>query len=260
VKKKGGIEFASGADYRLTLDVYYPETVGRYPAVVMLHGGAWAWGSKLHWRRHALRLARQGFVVVTPNYRLAPKHKFPAQIDDVRVAVKWLKRHADDYHIDVTKVGAYGYSAGGHLALLLGTAPESDRFRAWAPRELKGVDSRVSVVVAGGSPADFQWLTPNSRSLVYWLGATPRERPDVYREASPLENLDRNDRVACLLYHAENDALVPPESSRRFYEKLQTLGHPSSFVMLEGMGHFWGFLNTDIVDSAAEFYRGEFER
>lgn len=94
--------------------------IGRVPGVLVVHGGAWMSGSKMQVAWHAMRLARRGYFVMAINYRLAPKYQHPAQIEDCRDALKWMHTHADRLGVDANRLGAYGYSAGGHLVCLLG--------------------------------------------------------------------------------------------------------------------------------------------
>jgi acetyl esterase/lipase len=123
-----GVVLESGVTYRkfadgksLQLDVAYPaKGRGPFPAVVCIHGGAWTSGNRDNLRPILLQLAEQGFVAVAPNYRLAPDNPFPAQIHDLKCAVRWLRAHAGRFKVDSRRVGALGYSAGGHLACLLG--------------------------------------------------------------------------------------------------------------------------------------------
>jgi acetyl esterase/lipase len=255
VKKTGGVEFARGPGWRLKLDIYTPQGPGRFPAVVMLHGGAWAFGSKLNWRFHAQRLARQGFVVITPNYRLAPWHPFPAQIIDCRNAVRWTKANAERLQIDPEQIGAYGYSAGAHLALLLVTNHKQFERADDIPQELRDFDSSIKAVVAGGSPCDFDWIGERSLTLWYWLRATKKTNPDIFRDASPRENFSADVQTPIFFYHAEFDRVVPIASAQRLHKLTMSSGNVSKFITLKGKGHFQGFIYTKIVDDAAEFLK-----
>ncbi|MEQ1905311.1 MAG: alpha/beta hydrolase [Pirellulaceae bacterium] len=255
VRKTGGVEFARGPGWRLKLDIYTPQGPGKFPAVVMFHGGAWAFGSKLNWRFHAQRLARQGFVVITPNYRLAPWHPFPAQIIDCRNAVRWTKANAERLQIDPEQIGAYGYSAGAHLALLLVTNHKQFEQAQDIPQELRGFDPSIKAVVAGGSPCDFDWVGDRSLALWYWLRATKKTNPDIFRDASPRENFSADVQTPIFFYHAEFDRVVPIASAQRLHKLTLSSGNVSKFITLKGKGHFQGFIYTKIVDDAADFLK-----
>ena len=142
---RNDIVYSKVGDRELLLDAYLPEKGGPSPAVLVVHGGAWRMGNRKQLRGYAEALAKTGFVCFAIDYRLAPEHKFPAQIEDCRSAVKWMRANAAHYKVDPKKLGAIGYSAGGHLVSLLGTTGE-------APTKENGnVDTRLQVVVAGGA-------------------------------------------------------------------------------------------------------------
>ncbi|MEI6526387.1 MAG: alpha/beta hydrolase [Planctomycetota bacterium] len=145
VKIHFDVSYCQQNDPLQVADVYMPPTGDiehqpLYPGILAIHGGAWAAGDKRFDALHCRKIAEQGYVVMAINYRLAPRHKHPAQIDDCREALRWLSEHAQEYHIDPDKLGVWGYSAGGHLAALLAT----DR---------KTEDPPIRVCVAGGAPA-----------------------------------------------------------------------------------------------------------
>ena len=148
----------------LKLDVYIPEGEGPFPAVVVVHGGAWRFGSKGQLAMYARDLAKRGYVSFAINYRLAPQHKSPAQTEDCRDAVRWVRQNGHKYKADPKRIGAMGYSAGGHLVSMLATTGLS---KADDP---KGVGTKIVAAVAGGSPTDFRTVRENSRSLAYWFG------------------------------------------------------------------------------------------
>ena len=108
-------------DETLKLDAYIPEGDGPFPAILVVHGGAWRLGSKGQLAMYARSLAKRGFVCFAINYRLAPKHKSPAQTEDCRDAVRWVRQNGHKYKADPKRIGAMGYSAGGHLVSMLAT-------------------------------------------------------------------------------------------------------------------------------------------
>jgi acetyl esterase/lipase len=146
VELREGIAYARPEGQVLKLDVAMPiANDRRYPAVVVLFGGGWISGSRTGMRERIQYVASNGYVAVAPSYRLAPKHPFPAAVADVRECVRWLRRHADEYSIDPNRIAAVGYSAGGHLACMLGLSSDADRF---GPDDVSkdGTSARVQAV------------------------------------------------------------------------------------------------------------------
>ncbi len=111
----------------LKLDIMAPkEKKGAMPAVMVIHGGAWRAGNKRDCQFIMPDFARKGYVAISPQYRFCPKETFPAQVEDVKAAVRWVKTHAKEYQIDPERLGAVGFSAGGHLSLMLGLTGPAD--------------------------------------------------------------------------------------------------------------------------------------
>jgi len=112
--------FATVAGQELKLDLARPaEGEGPFPAVVCIHGGGWVGGSRSQMTRTIEVLAGRGYVAITPDYRLAPRHPFPAQVEDCKAAVRWLRANAGKYRVNPERIGAVGLSAGGHLSCML---------------------------------------------------------------------------------------------------------------------------------------------
>ncbi|MCA9269038.1 MAG: alpha/beta hydrolase, partial [Planctomycetales bacterium] len=196
------VPYVDDDDVKHLADVYVPAGEGPFPAVLMIHGGAWTSGSKGHMLAHARAASSAGYTVVAINYRLAPRDIFPAQIDDCRAAVRWMRSNADKYKIDPERIAAYGYSAGGHLACLLGTSDASDK---------DAISCRVQCVVAGGAPCEFRRLPDDSPVFSFFLGGTPSEKPDAYRDASPTAFASADDPPV-FFFHGGEDRVVPQSS------------------------------------------------
>ena len=125
------IVYSKVADRELLLDAWVPKDDTLHAAVLVVHGGAWRSGDRKQLGGYANALAKRGFACFAIDYRLAPNHKFPAQIDDCREAVKWIRSHAAEYKVDPDKLGAIGYSAGGHLVLSAGHNWRSAERKEW---------------------------------------------------------------------------------------------------------------------------------
>ena len=222
----------------LLLDVYRP-TAGEepWPAVVLIHGGGMWTGSRTHMEYPASQLAQAGYVACSIDYRLvdaaAGSHRWPVQLDDVQRAVRWVRAHAADYGVDPRRVGAYGWSAGGQLAALLGMRDTRD---ATAP--LASYPSRVACVVdlAGDVDLAAYTLPPALHEVVALLGGTPQEVPARYRDSSPLSWI--NERTApFLVIHGTQDDVVPIAQSRRLVAALRAAGIEVRYVELAGAAH-----------------------
>ena len=257
-EKKGAIVFRKLPDCEVKCDVYQPESDVPLPAIIMIHGGAWRHGSKFAMVRHARRVARVGYVVVSINYRLAPKYPWPAQIDDCQYAVRWLKKNAHAYNIDTERIGVFGYSAGGHLAALLGTMDGEDNARfenalAGDDEELKEFSPAVSAVVIGGAPCEFSWLDEGSEVLKYWMGGSRKSLPEKYRLASPIEYVTADD-APFFIFHGTADMLVPLQSPTDFHETLKAKGVPSTLLSVDGSGHIATFSKAELLEQIIPFF------
>ncbi len=241
------VEYLRLETVQLLADVYQPAGDGPFPAVLMVHGGAWMSGNKSHVVQHAKRFMSRGYVVVAINYRLAPRHKFPAQLEDCRAALRWMRSHSDKYHINPDQIAGFGYSAGGQLVCLLGLNPSKDH------REC------LQAVVAGGAPCEFRQIPETSKALTYWLGSTRRDRPEIYREASPASFVTPNDPPV-FLFHGARDSLVRSSSSLELHQKLQAEGVQSKIYVVADSGHLKTFFDQDAAKRAVEFLDGTFRR
>lgn len=146
----------------------------------------------------AERLVRRGFVVLNASYRLAPAHPYPAALEDLRAALRWLKEHVVDLKADPERVAAWGYSAGAHLAGLLAYESNSS--------------AGLKAVVLGGTPTDLRRY-PEGRMVVAFLGKTLKEDPELFARAS-LNTYVSASAPPTYLYHARGDMLVEPEQAR----------------------------------------------
>lgn len=239
---------------KLRLNVFVPKGAGPFPAVLVVHGGAWRTGSRTQLTMYAKSLARRGFSCFAINYRLAPEHKSPAQIEDCRDAVRWIRQHAAKYKTDPCRIGAIGYSAGGHLVSLLATTglPKED--------DPKGVSTKIVAAVAGGAPTDFRATRENSKALSYWLGGSRGEKPEIYDAASPAAFVDKDD-APIFFYNGSTDLLVPVKNHRTIgyagptalHAALQKAGVETDLHVIKGAGHFFTILNKTALNAGYAF-------
>ncbi len=249
-----GLEYLEALAYRepggrpLLLDVCRPEGVeagAGLPGVLYLHGGGWRSGSRSRSLPEVTALARRGFVVFNADYRLSGEAPFPAAIQDVRCALAWARRHAAAYGADPARLGLFGTSAGGHLALLAALAPAGAPFDAAGGA--CGPFEPPAAVVSWYGPTDFldeayEDAGRRDGPVAAWLGATRSEDPELYRLASPVAHVDAEDPPV-LLIHGEADALVPLGQARVLAEVLERTGVPVELLRVANAGH--GFQPAD---------------
>lgn len=222
------------------LDLAWPKTPGPHPLVVLIHGGGWSAGDKSAYQAEVRLLAGQGYAAATINYRLAsaPRNIFPAAVEDVRCAVRWLRSNAATYGIDPSRIAALGISAGAHLAAMLGTAADVRGLDGACP--LLDVSPAVSAVVAFAGPHDIRTagtLDGGQRSMVEnFLGVPPEADMERALLASPAVHASAGD-PPFLLIHGTADDVVPIRQSRSMRESLHAAGVPATLIELPGVGH-----------------------
>ena len=256
------VAYADDGEPRHVADVYLPEGQGPFPGVLVVHGGAWMMGDKSHLGWVARRLAEQGFAAVSINYRLAPQHKFPAQLEDCQAALTWMLASAGKYRIDADRLAGYGYSAGGHLVTLLAMKnsqpPEPTKSAAGKDSaRLKATCLKATclkAVVAGGTPCDFRWIPPDQPALAYWLGGTRAECPEAYESASPLCYVGAGN-PPILFFHGENDQLVDKRYPTEMSAQLKKLGVASEVLLLPGKEHIMAMFDASAVEAGVAFLR-----
>jgi acetyl esterase/lipase len=229
-------------------DIYRPRSIRGstesvkepLPAVVFIHGGAWTLGDKLNDAVHAKKLAARGYCVLSINYRLAPKYRFPAQLEDCKLALQWLAANADLLGVDSKRIGIWGYSAGGHLSALL--ALEAD---ASTPRPV--------ACVSGGAPFDLTRFPPDTQTLSGVFGGTPRSLPDVYRKASPIVHVSEDD-PPMFLFHGSKDWLVSDENSNAMKQRLEEAKVAFEYVSVPNKGHLATFVDMETVERSFDFF------
>lgn len=244
------VEYSTVGDQKLMLDAFVPKTAGVHPAVMVVHGGSWKSGNRMQLRTYAMMLANMGFACFCVDYRLAPQHKFPAQIDDCRTALKWIRQNADTYKVDPRRVGAIGYSAGGHLVSLLATTGE-------APCEENGnIDTRIQACAAGGAPTDFRTFDDNGKWAEYWMGGDLDSVPERFHQASSVAFVDAND-APTFFFNGTADELVNVKWSKDCHDALKKVGVRTKMHLVEGAGHISAAMNPDAVQKACDFLKEE---
>ena len=240
VKHEYDISYSKPGGEDLTLDLARPsEGDGPFPAVVIIHGGGWTAGDKKSNRPILDKFAEHGYVAISPRYRFCPKDTFPAQVVDVKASVRWLRTHAKEYHIDPDHIGAMGFSAGGHLSLMLGMTGPDDGLEG-EPGE-NAPSSKVQAVVNFFGPTDLAAddIPEASKPLVRnFLGGTALEKPETAKKASPLTFVSKDD-APVLTFQGTKDPLVPATQAIKLGEALTKVGVPGRVELILGGGHGW---------------------
>jgi acetyl esterase/lipase len=230
----------------LKLDAYLPTGNGPKPSVVVIHGGGWMSGSKWQLGRYAAALAKRGVNTFAINYRLAPKYKHPAQVEDCRDAVRWVRKNSKKYGGDPKRIGALGYSAGAHLSAMLAVTGMD------AKEDPEGIGTEILVAVGGGTPCEFFSLPPDNKAMAYWLGGSRKRFPKVYQDASPISHLDAEDSPI-FFFHGAVDGLVRVSGAREMSKKMQELGIDTKFYLIEDAGHFAAVFNLKAFEAGFDF-------
>lgn len=209
-----------------------PDSGGPWPVLVYVHGGAWMRGDKAEpmMPLFAKGMTAQGYLVAAVNYRLYPAAQFPAMIQDVKCAVRFLRAHAAEYNLAPNRIGAVGVSAGGHLVSLLGT---TDIAAGWDVGEYLDQSSRVQAVISLAGVMDLSRSFPNA-NIEAMKGVGFGEYNMV--EASPISHVTPDD-PPFLLIHGDRDELVPVEQSQLMYDRLLQQNVPAQLVIVQNAGH-----------------------
>jgi acetyl esterase/lipase len=223
----------------LRLDIYQPDDsdTAIRPAIVLIHGGGWTSFDKSLMKGMGQFLARSGFVAFAVDYRLlhGGENRWPAQLDDVQRAVRWIRSNSRKYGVDPDEIGAFGHSAGAQLASLLGMEDTRDN----SDPALAKFSSRVEAVVDYSGPTDFtNERDPESVSfLTGFLGTDYAKHPEVWQEASPVFHAAKSN-APFLIIHGTRDENVPIAEAEELYDKLKAAGVQVSFKKVDDVHTF----------------------
>ena len=251
------VVYTKVGDTELKLDMARPaEGEGPFPGVVVIHGGAWRGGNKSDNRALLTSFAKRGYVAISPQYRFCPKETFPAQLYDVKASVRWLRSHAKDYSLDSAHIGATGFSAGGHLALMLGVTGPDDKLEGDVAADAPS--SRVQAVVNYFGPTDMNAddIPEVSRPLLKdFLGIAPKDDPKLAAQASPISFVTKDDPPT-LTFQGTKDPLVPHTQAFKLTDAQTVAGVPGRVELIVGGGHGnWGSAEIQrTIDSAMVFF------
>ena len=245
--------------HELALDLCWRENADHpMPLIIWVHGGAWRAGS----RKGAggiLPLLDDGFAIASISYRLSQDAIFPAQIEDCKAALRWLRAHAQQYNLAPERFGAWGASAGGHLVALLGTAGD---VKEWDKGEYQEHSSRVQAICdwfgptdllrMDDIPGDMKHNAPNSPESQL-IGGPIQENKDKVAYANPITYITPDD-PPFLIMHGEDDRTVIPNQSELLHQALQAAGVESTLLIIEGTGHGFQGKRQELLHQPRAFF------
>jgi acetyl esterase/lipase len=255
---KSDLAYVAEGHERQKLDLYLPSEGKNWPLIVWIHGGGWAGGSKEN--PPAAPLLRQGYAVASINYRFSNHATFPAQIEDCKAAIRWLRANADKYGYDPDRIGVWGASAGGHLVALLGTAGEVEE---WEVGDHKDISSRVQAVVDYFGPTDMTRLNEQAGKesqmdhdapdglVGRLLGGAVQENKEKAAKANPITYIS-GDEPPFLIVHGDRDFIVAVGQSELLHEALTKAGVKSELMVVKGAGHGFGN-NREVNQRVSDF-------
>ncbi|MES1021715.1 alpha/beta hydrolase [Gloeocapsa sp. BRSZ] len=238
------IEFTQTQERALKMDILHPKISAKLmPVLVWIHGGAWREGDRRQGLKYLVSFAHQGFFCASIEYRLSHEAIFPAQIEDCKCAIRFLRAHAQEFHIDPHHIGVWGVSAGGHLAALLGTTNHIQEFEGsggWA-----NYSSCVQAVCDWFGPTDFLRINDFPRKLDFTpanspeaalIGGLIEENQEKAAKANPITYVSKQ-ASPFLIVHGDNDLLVPLNQSQLLFDALQKAEVEVMLEVVKGGGH-----------------------
>lgn len=246
------IEFSNPDNQRLLLNLARPaKGDGPFPAVLCIHGGGFRAGDRHGYDGLIKRFAAHGYVAATVEYRLAPKYQFPAQVYDVKAAIRWMRANAAKYHVTPDRIGVTGGSAGGHLVHFLGVTGDVKGFEGDGGNP--GQSSRVNCVVSYSGPSDFTKSYGKSvdaaEVLPLFLGGNVEQQRQRHILSSPLYWVTPN-AAPTLAIHGTKDNYVAYEQAVWIVDKLKAAGVEADLLTLDGAGHGFGGDDARRADEA----------
>lgn len=249
--RQRSVSFATVDGTPLSLEIYQPPTKGSYPAIITIYGGAWQKGKPTQNYKFNRYIAAQGYTVVAVDYRHAPQYCFPAQLQDVQLALQLVVEQAATYEIDPTRIAVMGWSAGAHLAMLLAyqsnTIPIQAVINYYGPTDLyQGYDDPPSP-----DPINTKAV------LETFLGGSPKQVPTLYQSASPVSYV-RPNLPPTLLIYGDRDHLVKPIFGEKLYDKLRTEANKAILINLPWSEHSFNAVFQGLGNQIALYYTERF--
>jgi acetyl esterase/lipase len=247
------LNLSYGTHDRHKLDIAVPAGPGPHPLIVWIHGGGWEMGSKGGFGPATVHQVARGYAVAGINYRFSQHATFPAQIHDVKNAIRFLKANAKKYGIDPDRIGVIGASAGGHLATLLGT---SNGVKELDAPNADPAATKVACVIDLFGPADLLRLSPPGspeNPVTRLLGGDSGKHRDLAKLGSPQTHADESDPPT-LIIHGDKDLLVPLSQSEELVAAFKKSGIDVELIVVKGGGHGLRFFNADVNRAMNAFF------
>jgi acetyl esterase/lipase len=249
---KGNIPYNNDTLPKHLLDIYLPPNAkGKIPLVIFIHGGGWLSNDKYadmgYMKKTVAEIVSSGFALASIDYRFSTQAIFPAQMLDCNRAISYLYDNADKYGLDKNRIAVMGFSAGGHLASMVGLSKNNDVKTFFMPGTSKSFHFKAVVDFYG--PAELLLFPGNNdvkspESLL--IGAAPLARPDLAKAASPVTYVDKND-PPFLIIHGEKDDMVSPKQSQLLSAWLTVAGVRNELIIVKDAPHFGVMFDTDEV-------------
>lgn len=225
---------------RRMIDVFTPDGQGNGAAVLWIHGGGFTAGDKSQWHSVCRHFAGLGYVCASPGYRFSPEWTFPAWVEDVRLAMAWFKANAGTFGFDPTRVATAGSSAGGYLALMLGTIGADDDLAATSELGDAGTQPKAIVAYCPAISMHDARRTWERAAYPKLMPAPEHEDPELYRIAS-IEDRVAAGQPPVLILHGTADALIPYAESKSLAMAIKAVGGAVELVGLDGAEHGFGY-------------------
>ncbi len=249
---QGDIPYANDTLQKHLLDIYVPpDTKEKMPLVIFIHGGGWLSNDKYadmgYMRKTVAEIISSGFAMASIDYRFSTQAVFPAQIQDCNRAVSFLYDNADKYGFDINRFAVMGFSAGGHLASLVGLSENNDIESFFMPGTTSSFSFKAVVDFYGPSELIlFPGANDEKSPEAILIGAAPLSRPDLAKAASPVTYVDKND-PPFLIIHGEKDELVSTRHSQLLSSWLSVAGVQNELVIVKNAPHFGEMFDSDEV-------------
>ena len=258
VQLQPNLEYVTGGGSAQNLDLYLPPTKsGLLPVVVYVHGGGWSSCTKDDWHPSFHDLLIHGIAVANINYRLSGQAPFPAQIEDCKAAVRWVRAHAKEYHLDPDHIGIWGHSAGGHLAALTGVTNQVKKLEGNGGNA--DVSSSVQAACDWSGPVDLVKIVQDGRAAnaVLWdfvvklMGGEAGATKEALAEATPGTYVSAGS-VPFLIMHGELDKIVPLDQCKALDAALKKAGAETTLIIVPNEGH--GICKPDDLARVTAFF------